>query len=355
MTRRPLSVIVTGTVEDKLNSNVAIRRYIAQGFRDLGHECADVHEISYGALIRSTLVREADLILAVGGVAVDGSDLSALRRAADRSRAALAFWVHDDPYEFDYAFRLRGLADLVFNTDRWATAHYNDTPAVHLPLAGCQHTHLRHLNLQVQRDIGLFFCGYAYENRINFLRKASNLLRCHRTYVCGAKWPSDLPFAHNERMLPDLFADTAGRALFTLNIGRDLNIANARFNLVPSTPGPRTFEVAMMGAAQLYLVDSLEILDYFENGSEIVLIDGVQDLKAWLERGLDDPAAILAIAGRAQERALSEHTYRHRAEAAICHLRARGLVPDVVSFPSEQVPLSRSLMKPASILPMAAE
>ncbi|TNC12759.1 glycosyl transferase family 1 [Methylobacterium terricola] len=327
MIERPLTVVVTGTVEDRINTNAAIRRYVVQGFRDLGAHRVIVREMGCEALAHPAAMRDADLVLAVGGVAVDASNLRALRRFADRAGAILAFWLHDDPYEFDYAFRLRGIADIVFNTDRWAAMHYGDVPAAHLPLAGCPHTHLRPVDEAARRDLALFFCGYAYRNRIDFLREGAGLLRRYRTYIAGDQWPRDLSFAHNERLSPAAFADAAARSCLTLNIGRDLSIANARFNLAPSTPGPRTFEVALMGSAQAYVAESLEVLDYFERDREIILIDGVRDLARWLERALDDPASLLAVAARAQARALAEHTYAHRAETALSELRFLGLLP----------------------------
>ncbi|MEH3145221.1 MAG: glycosyltransferase [Methylobacterium frigidaeris] len=335
MIERPLTVVVTGTVEDRLNTNTAIRRYVAQGFRDLGSQHVVVKEIGYESLTGPAGRHDADLVLAVGGVAVDASNLRALRRFADRAGAVLAFWLHDDPYEFDYAFRLRGIADMVFNTDRWAAMHYGDVPAAHLPLAGCPHTHLRAVDAAAPRDLALFFCGYAYQNRIDFLREGASLLRRHRTYVSGDRWPQDLPFAHNERMSPAAFADTAARARLTLNIGRDLSIANARFNLAPSTPGPRTFEVALMGSAQLFVAESLEVLEYFERDREIILVDGVRDLELWLERAQDEPGAILDIAARAQRRALAEHTYQHRAETALAELRLLGVLPRRTAAPDQ--------------------
>lgn len=336
MARRPLSVLVTGTVADRLNSNVAIRRYIAAGFRDVGPD-VEVHEVAYETLAAaprgasleaatSFRVEAVDLVLAVGGVAVDASDLHALRRVADRAGAPLLVWVHDDPYEFDYAFRLAGIADLVLSNDRWSTYHYDDVPAVHMPLAACPHTHFRPIGPGTARDLGLFFCGYPYRNRVAFLRSAADILRRHAAYVCGPGWRADLPFAHDTRMTPDLFADTAARSLLTLNIGRDLSIANARLNLVPSTPGPRTFEVALMGSTQLFVTEGLEILDYFERDREILLVEGPADLAARLEQAMDDPASVVAVAERAQGRALAEHCYVHRAEAVIRHARERGLL-----------------------------
>jgi spore maturation protein CgeB len=342
MIERPLTIVVTGTVEDRLNTNAAIRTYVARGLRDLGSRAVVVKEIGCEALagLRGAEHGTADLVLAVGGVAVDASDLRSLRRFADRAGAVLAFWLHDDPYEFDYAFRLRGIADIVFSTDRWAAMHYGDVPAAHLPLAGCPHTHLRPVDRSAPRDLALFFCGYAYQNRIDFLREGAPLLRRHRTAVSGDQWPQDLPFARNERLSPAAFAETAARALLTLNIGRDLSIANARYNLAPSTPGPRTFEVALMGSAQLFVAESLEVLDYFERDREIILIDGARDLERWLERARDEPDALLAVAALAQERALAEHTYARRAETLLGELRLLGLLPRRVPAPGSVPPLA---------------
>ncbi len=309
------SVVVTGTVGDLLNANAILREHVVRGFRALGPRVS-VRAIPYGPRLDASDGVRADLVLAIGSVAIDGSNLHALRRFADRAGAVLAFWVHDDPYEFDYAFRLRGLADRVFTTDRWSAAHYPE-PAIHLPLAGCPETHLRPIDPAGPRDLDAFFCGYAYDNRVAFFREAADVLRRYDAYVCGAEWPADLPFARNARLDPELFADTAARALFTINIGRDLNVANARLNLPPSTPGPRTFEVALMGSAQLFVAEGLEVLDYFRGGEEIILIDGPADLGRCLERALDDPAWALGVAERAQRRALAEHCYAHRAEAIL--------------------------------------
>ncbi len=42
-------------------------------------------------------------------------------------------------------------------------------------------------------------------------------------------------------------------------------------------------------------------------------MDGAADIARAIERSLDEPAGIEAIARRAQARALRDHTYRHRA------------------------------------------
>lgn len=326
MSERPLSILVTSTVDDSLNSNVSIRNYIAQGFSNLGDKNVKIIEKSYRSAISSFPECHVDLIVAVGGVAIDSSDLYPLRRQADKSGAVLAFWLHDDPYEFDYAFRLKGIADIVFNTDRWSTIHYNDIPAFHLPLAGCDRTHFRPISHNPVRDLMMFFCGYAYDNRIEFFKRCASYLRNQRTYICGDQWPVSLAFAFNERMTPKIFGDTASKSFFTLNIGRDLSIANARLSLAPSTPGPRTFEVALMGSAQMFVADGLEILEYFEKDSEIILINDMADVKHWFERANDDPSSIIDIAVNAQKRALSNHTYACRAQTILDELEKRNFL-----------------------------
>jgi spore maturation protein CgeB len=251
------------------------------------------------------------LVLGVGSLAVDSSNLRQLRRAADRAGALLAFWVHDDPYEFDYAYKA-DCADVLFSNDAWSVEHYRRANVHHLPLAASRNAHLRELTPIRNRDLALFFCGVAYPNRIDFIRKADDLLCRHSVRILGAGWPSDIRCARNQRLSTDGMADHAQRSRLTLNIGRDLPIANQRYALPASTPGPRTFEVALSGSPQLYFVSGLEILNYFDSPSEIILIDSISDLARALERAYEEPETLDTLAAGAQQRALREHTYNTR-------------------------------------------
>jgi spore maturation protein CgeB len=107
--------------------------------------------------------------------------------------------------------------------------------------------------------------------------------------------------------------DIYASSLCTVNIGRDFDLANERYRLTAATPGPRTFEAAMAGAAQLYFASSLEIVEYFTPGTEIALIDSADDAAAWLERFRADPASNREMRTLSQRRALREHTYANRA------------------------------------------
>jgi spore maturation protein CgeB len=303
--------LVTSTLPDYLNTNVAIRDYVADGLVELLGEIRVACCPFELAPVRIRASRPR-LVIAIGSLACDTSDLRALRQAADAVGAVLAFWLHDDPYEFDYAFKAELTADIVFSNDAWATTHYRHGSVHHLPLAASAKAHYRAPLAMSQRTFSLFFCGVAYPNRVDLLRKSDEILCRHSVAVLGAGWPGDIRCARNHRLSVNEMADYTREARLTLNVGRDLNIANSRYALPASTPGPRTFEAALAGTAQLYFASGLEILDYFENETEILLIDCAADIGRALERASDEPEAIEAIGVRAQQRAMKEHTYTNR-------------------------------------------
>ena len=86
-------------------------------------------------------------------------------------------------------------------------------------------------------------------------------------------------------------------------MGRTASAANNRCQLDASTPGARTFEAAMAGSCQLLFTDSLEVMDYFEVGEEILLFDDTEDFRAQLESLLADRERACAIGTAAQRRA----------------------------------------------------
>ena len=323
-------VLVTSTFQDGLNTNAVIRPNVAEGFIEiLGADAVKAVPLD----LAPTAIRQfrPDLVVAVGSIVPDASDLRGLRRAADGVGAELGLWLTDDPYEFDYAFKAELMADIIFSNDSWAVHHYRHGNVHHLPLAASRSRHFRDIVPVSEREHVVFFCGVAYPNRVALIRRADALLSRHPVAILGTDWPSDIRCAVNRRLSPSEMAEHAADARLTLNIGRDLDIANRRFALPPATPGPRTFEVALAGSAQLFFATGLEICEMFEPGREILLVDGVADIARAIEQALDDPASIQAIAVRAQARALSQHTYAQRAARILALCRstaAMGRMPE---------------------------
>jgi spore maturation protein CgeB len=304
------AVVVTGTSPDRVNNNTDIRRFAANALRHiLPH--TSILEVNLAAAPVIIAKSRPVLIVAIGSLAIAGDELRSLRKAADGVGAPLAFWLHDDPYEFDYSYRAETYADVIFTNDAWARHHYRHKYVYHLPLAACRETYLRPLHT-VERDTEVFFCGHAHPNRITLLRDAANILQNYSFVLSGTGWPSDLLDQKDDRKLPAEIADWAQRSMTTLNLPRSYNVANRRFDLPASTPGPRTFEIALAGSAQLVWAPGLEIDDYFSRYTEFVVFDGPSDLLQLLRRMRDDPSYFEGIAEAAQTRALKDHCYENR-------------------------------------------
>ncbi|KMO10434.1 CgeB family protein [Methylobacterium platani] len=317
----PAKVLVVSTSPDTLNHNAPIRSALRDGFAEvLG--AASVRACPLELAGEAVAGFRPGLVVALGSVAVDSAPLRELAQGVRRAGARLAVWLHDDPYEFDYAAKAEDLADHLFTNDRWALPHYRHPSVSHLPLAACRRTHDRPVRPMAGRALDLFFCGAAFPNRIALLERAQASLAGRRVEIRGAGWPAGLPFAENTRMNPAAMADRASESRLVLAVGRDLDIANRRFRLPASTPGPRVFEAALAGAPQLCFAAGLEILDYFEEGREILLFDDVPEIAAAIDRSHREPAAFEAMAGRARARALDAHTYAHRARTILAVMAA---------------------------------
>jgi spore maturation protein CgeB len=303
-------ILVTSTVPDRLNSNSVIRSYAAAGLR-AADPAASIIECSIEAASDVARRLRPELILAIGGVAIDGGELRLLRRLTDAAGALLALWLHDDPYEMDYAFRAEEVADVIFTNDSWALFHYRHARVRHLPLAACPATHHRPVT-DATRWTEMFFCGHGHANRVALLRAAVSVMSRHDVSVVGTGWPSDLRFATNRRLSPAEAADAANASVVTLNLPRVHNIANRRFDIPACTPGPRTFEVALAGSAQLVWSAGPEMTEYLKPGVEMVVLESVSDLADALERARDEPSYFLTMAIAAQQRVLASHCYEHR-------------------------------------------
>ena len=131
--------------------------------------------------------------------------------------------------------------------------------------------------------------------------------------VCGNGWnTAEFPFCPDQYTQPEDLPSSYASSRVVLNMGRTASAANNRCQLDASTPAARTFEAAMAGSCQLLFTDSLEVMDYFEVGEEILLFDDTEDFQAQFESLLADRERACAIGAAAQHRALRDHTYAAR-------------------------------------------
>lgn len=310
-----LRVLLTGASPDLTNRNTVLRSYVFEGFQQvLGAE--HVAHAPLGLAARRVSGSRPDVVVCFGSCMPDDADYSELRHSCNKAGAVLVFWLHDDPYEFDFNYKVCEVADFIFTNDKWSALHYDHLCTFHLPLAASKSVHWKAQTNA--RDIDIFFCGVAFTNRVRLLCDLKHVLVKYRTSILGDQWPEyQLPFAKNKRLSNVELSDYYARSLLTLNMGRDFHYANDRYRLEPSSPGPRTFEAAMSGTTQLFFVESLEIEEYYQPDKEIILFDSIEEFEQIVQNLNEDRQKAADISLAAQTRTLKDHTYYNRARSII--------------------------------------
>lgn len=304
-------LVLFRTTPDEVNSNASIEAWVMRAAKRRLPSWRIVRADARRALAAIEATRPT-LAIGVGGLAPDALDFSAMRRATRTAGAALAYWVLEDPYEFDFSWKISGLCDWIFTTDQGCVDHYDSPNVSHLPLAASLDDHFRPLRPFTERSIDAFFCGVAYPNRAEIAHRLRNVLGRHKAEFRGTCWDEALPFCRNVRMTPGELSDAYASARIVLNLGRTHDIANRRYEIVASTPGPRTFEAAAAGCVQAAFTDMIGAIDYYDLGAELLMFGSVSEFASILERACDDPSAFDKIAAAAQVRTRENHTYDHR-------------------------------------------
>jgi spore maturation protein CgeB len=164
---------------------------------------------------------------------------------------------------------------------------------------------------EVDKETDVFFYGYGDKFRREWMaamvgepsRSAPEIDfslggRDFQGDVGRARLTGDVPF--------NVFARAISSARINLNVTRRSHAT------VPFSSTCRPFELAAAGAA---IVSNPQqgIERWFEPGSEIVIVAGADEALAAYRELLADPGEAERMGARARERALDEHTYRHRA------------------------------------------
>jgi spore maturation protein CgeB len=130
-----------------------------------------------------------------------------------------------------------------------------------------------------------------------------------RFLLGGAQYPADFPWTDNIFFMPHVAP--GDHPTFYCSSALTLNVTRRAMAESGWCPSGRLFEAAACGAP--ILSDWWDGLDeFFTPGEEILVARSTDDAVAALETS---PAALAAVARRAYERTLDEHTADHRAAA----------------------------------------
>ena len=315
-----MRILVSSGTSDAINTNQRLRRRIAHGFQQLGYQSLESPIEEVPNLLE---FKEIDLLLVTGSIADSSIDLAEIVRLANSRQVAVAFWLHDDPYEFDMHWRLASLNCPVFSNESNCIPYYpNSFRAKALALAASP---LDDLALPTvvnpEPEVDLAFCGVAFPQRIAIIRQLAN---AGFSIACwGEGWPDDLKCTFNFRLGPAGLRHLYSRCCFVLNLGREVPIANKSKQIASSTPGPRTFEAGLMGAVQLYLGQSPKIANFYTQAEGVIPVRRVDEIRTLVQKGREDHNWRQKLAERARRRTKRDHLYRHR-----CHDLLACLVRD---------------------------
>ena len=306
-------LLVSSGTADAINTNRRLRQRIHQGFLELGLHSAEAPLEQVAALLEA---QRPELLLITGSIADPAVDLAWLVQRARALGCQVAFWLHDDPYEFDLHWPLAELDCRLFSNEPHCLPYY--PPELHArslalaasPLDAPIGPGVHDNDAAVEVDLG--FCGAAFPQRVAVLRQ---LTAAGLTLACwGEGWPDDLPGAVNRRLGPAGLRQLYRRCRWVLNLGRELPIANRRWQIASSTPGPRTFEAALLGAAQLYVGQSPRINHYYGPEQGVIAVRQVEEVQELVQRARREPSWRRRLGRAAASHTRRHHLYRHR-----CH------------------------------------
>ncbi len=249
-------------------------------------------------------------------ICLDGQRLH--RGLLERVRPAFqtaALWLFEDPFMLDYNLVHAGLFDHIFTNDpscvsRYPNGHY-------LPLAASQSLQFRPVRADSDCEYDIFFAGTMWPNRVTTLRALLAQFETKRfKLVCptnpylpplprdiaerAVQWPISLPS----------FVDFANASRVTLTMFRDY--ASHGTTSQATAPGPRLFELAMAGAAQVVELDPALPASNFRIIEGVACCDSLPALASEITALLQNPGLRQSRAEAAQRSVQAAHRYEHR-------------------------------------------
>jgi glycosyltransferase involved in cell wall biosynthesis len=276
----------------------------------------------YGTCVTTARSLKPDLFLALDGEDVHHELVGRVCGQAAHS----AVWFTDDPYVRTSNLAVSGMFDTVFTNDSASVSAYG-VKGLHLPFAADRDAGRDPLEEGLLYD--LFFLGTAWPNRVDYVRRLLAACAGRRRLKVGLPTnpylpPFSLPVPRSDydwKAAQSEFVEFAHHSVATLTLHRTFATGGA--DAAAATPGPRLFETALAGTAQIVDDGLDEVATYYEPGRELLLARDPEECMAHVERLCRDPGERARLARTARERTLAHHTYDHRVERIIDVVRGR--------------------------------
>jgi spore maturation protein CgeB len=251
------------------------------------------------ALLRD---QPADVVLAFKGASLAPADVGELR---GRFGGRWVNWFPDDPHQLDLSTRLSPAYDCFFTHDSASLPHHQAAGArPHYLAFGCDPEYLQPPapgRQDGQWAASLVFVGTRDDVREPVLQALAGA----GLVAWGPGWPRGPLYGAN-------FVRALAGARVGVNVHQQFGERGdpARYG---TGANMRVFELAAVGTPQLSDAKA-DIARHFAPDREIVLYSSVAELADRAGALLADDARRRQLAAAARERALREHTWRHRLE-----------------------------------------
>ena len=310
------SILITGAAPDIYNTNAGLRSHMAYGLKLIRTRDLEINNIDHSHAQSFIQFNKPDLVLLVGSLGCAANSLFSITETCRSANSRIAFWLHDDPYEIDFSWIARDLGAPIFTNEKNCLGQYGHAKTYYLPLAAPDIYRKITISEKAPSKATpeIFFCGYPYSNRIDAIENlAKSPLIASALRIYGPGWPSiDAVPTFPSRLAPLGLQKKYQEAHFVLNLGRSLSIANSRYFIPASAPGPRTFEAALQGTPQIYLGQSREIQNFYRPEDGVLTADSIDEAEHLVSKGLNDPGWLSWLGKRSREITIKKHLYSHR-------------------------------------------
>lgn len=244
-----------------------------------------------------------------------------------RLKCHTVLWSMEEPYEIDFVLENAKFFGHILTQDKNSAnlLRRSHPHVVHLPHGAMTHIYYpQEVAYQYRSD--LCFVGNAYPSRLRFFRQVLPKLKDYRVALIGTGW----------RCLPDTFgqlvvnsgvsnaeyAKYMNGARVCVNLHRlvdDVPIAN-KFNVMPTSPNNRFFEIPACRRPQMVDASRLPELNEYYADDEIVVFKDANDFLERFEHLMIHPAECEEIARKGYERTVKDHKWETRITNAFSEL-----------------------------------
>lgn len=291
------------------------------------------HQAAANLLFEVVTREKPDVVLTLHGMHFSPE----LRKALQGIGIRTALWAVDDPYELQQSLAYANGFDFVFTVEKEAVPVYymaNVEEVFYLPL-GVYPGVFKKEEVPPEYRSDICFIGSAFYNRLQLIDEIAEYLAEKKTLIIGQWWDKLEKYnilkgkIRNQMVPPAEAARFYNGAKINLNLTRASDAYNRvegnSFGLQATSPNNRTFEIAACQAFQI-TDTSRNLADFYQLDSEIVTFSGATDLIQKIDFYLSHGSEREAIAERAYQRTINEHTYEERLRSLLSTLE-RSLSP----------------------------